>query len=86
MYLAPEPDERAEVVTRPLLGDDTPAESLCPTPRTDYGDYLPCGGGTVNPAVPGEQKIPTTYSNLRVRRFPGRSKSAVTLTYSPELG
>ena len=52
-----EPDQRAEVVARPLLGGGAPTERLCATPRTDGGDRLPCGGGSIDPAVPCEQEI-----------------------------
>jgi hypothetical protein len=49
-----EPDQCTEVITRPLLGGGAPAERPCATPRTDRGDRLPCGGGSVDPAVPCE--------------------------------
>ncbi|KAJ5481506.1 hypothetical protein N7475_000318 [Penicillium sp. IBT 31633x] len=72
-----EPDQRAEAVARPLLGGGAPAERLCATPRTDRGECLPCGGGSVDPAVPCEQKIsrasPTGEGagDLWPCRFPG---------------
>ncbi|OQE45622.1 hypothetical protein PENNAL_c0626G05799, partial [Penicillium nalgiovense] len=43
---------RAEVVTRPLLGGGASVGRLRATPRTDGGDRLPRGGGSVGPAVP----------------------------------
>lgn len=54
-----EPDQRAEVVTRPLLGGGAPAERLRATPRTDGGDRLLHGGGSVDPAVPCDQSVNT---------------------------
>ncbi|KAJ5267756.1 hypothetical protein N7478_010564 [Penicillium angulare] len=46
-----EPDQRAEATMRPLLGGGAPAERLCATPRANRGDCVPCGGGSVDPAV-----------------------------------
>jgi hypothetical protein len=55
-----EPDQRAETATRPLLGGGAPTERLCATPRTNRGDRLLSGGGSVDPAVLCEPKIPRT--------------------------
>ncbi|KOS36303.1 hypothetical protein ACN38_g12966 [Penicillium nordicum] len=72
-----EPDQRAEAVARLLFGGGAPAERLCATPRTDRGDCLLCGGGSVDPAVLCEQKIPRASltgegaDDLWPCRFPG---------------
>lgn len=72
-----EPNQRAEAVARLLLGGGVPAERLCVTSRTDRGDCLLCGGGSVDLAVLCEQKIPRASltgegaDDLWLYRFPG---------------